>query len=438
MRIQVLKFGGTSVADPDAIKNVATRVIAARAQADAIVVVVSAMGATTDNLVNMASLVNPDPQPRELDMLLSSGEQVTIALLAMALAAQGQPAISFTGSQVGLFTSHAHTRARILSVDCDQIRVGLDQGKVAVVAGFQGISETGQITTLGRGGSDTTALALAAALKAQRCEIFTDVDGIYTADPRQVPTAQKLNTISYDEMLELAVLGAGVMHPRSIIFGQKYGIPIHVRHSRKPSTGTIITGADAMMEEAAVVGCALKADLGRVTLRRLPSTEGIQAQIFAALGASEIFVDDIIQTTSGTEHINISFTVDHLDLADVKPAMSTVLAELGHGELDIDVGLSKVSVVGLGMRSQTGVAAKMFDALKDAKIKILNITTSEIKISCIVNRPDGEKALQAIHTAFELDQINDGQETATTNVGERSVLLTDAIRESIQATDDTP
>ncbi len=403
MQLIIVKFGGSSLNDMDAVRAAASRIAMVRQQADAVVAVVSAMGSTTDKLVKMAKNVNPNPSPRELDMLLSSGEQISIALLAMALESLGQGAVSFTGAQIGLQTNRAHTRARILNVDCNQIRRILDDGKVAVVAGFQGVTETGQITTLGRGGSDTTAVALAAALDAQCCEILTDVDGVYTADPRIVDDAHKINRISYDEMLELAVLGAGVMHPRSVFFGKKYDIPIHVRNARHLLPGTLITGDDAMMEEPAVVGCALKEDLGRITLLGLPAADGIQADIFAVLAEAEIFVDDIIQNTAGADRVNISFTVDHHALADVKPAMEALLREVGQGELDIDIALSKVSVVGLGMNSQTGVAARMFAALKQAKVAIANITTSEIKISCIVNRNDGRNALKAVHRAFKLD-----------------------------------
>ncbi len=435
MAVLVLKFGGTSVGDVEAVNRVAARVAEFWSDEVGVVVVVSAMGKTTDSLVKMANLVNPDPPPRELDMLLSSGEQVSIALLAMALTKLGRPAVSFTAGQIGLCTSTAHTRARILRADCDEIRRVLRDGRIAVVAGFQGITESGQITTLGRGGSDTTALALAAALHADRCEIFTDVDGVFTADPRKVPGACKRKLISFDEMLELAVLGAGVMHPRAVLFGQRYGIPIHVRNSRHAEQGTLITGASTMMEEEAVAGCALKEDLGRVTLLGLPNADGIQAKIFSALSEHEVFVDDIIQTTAGSDRVNISFTVDHVDLSDVKPAMEAVLRGVGVGEMDIDVGLSKVSVVGLGMRSQTGVAAKMFEALRAANVSISNITTSEIKISCIVNRPDGEMALNAVHQAFELDQLKEAQSidnlpSLNKNAGERSVLLSDAIREN--------
>lgn len=408
MGLSVLKFGGTSVASPDLILAAARRVADLWRQSRRVAVVVSAMGHTTDELLELADAINPHPPRRETDMLLATGEQVSIALLSMALHSLGIPATSMTGPQVAIRTTGSHTRARIRSIDTARLLAELNAGRVVVVAGFQGVTEDGQITTLGRGGSDTTAVALAAALAADVCEIFTDVDGVYTADPRLVPDARKLERISYDEMLELAVLGAGVMHSRAVQFGQRYNVPIHVRHSRKNDAGTLITRESPEMENASVVGCALKENLGRVSLRDLPNKPGVDAAIFNALAEADINVDDIIQNEASGGGMNISFTVEHRDLADIKPAMERVLAECGRGEQLIDVGLSRVSVVGLGMRHHTGVAAKMFTALADAGINIFNITTSEIKISCIINRSDGEKALKAVHAAFDLA---DGQPT---------------------------
>lgn len=408
MGLSVLKFGGTSVASPDLILAAARRVADLWRQSRRVAVVVSAMGHTTDELLELADAINPHPPRRETDMLLATGEQVSIALLSMALHSLGIPATSMTGPQVAIRTTGSHTRARIRSIDTARLLAELNAGRVVVVAGFQGATDDGQITTLGRGGSDTTAVALAAALAADVCEIFTDVDGVYTADPRLVPDARKLERISYDEMLELAVLGAGVMHSRAVQFGQRYNVPIHVRHSRKNDAGTLITRESPEMENASVVGCALKENLGRVSLRDLPNKPGVDAAIFNALAEADINVDDIIQNEASGGGMNISFTVEHRDLADIKPAMERVLAECGRGEQLIDVGLSRVSVVGLGMRHHTGVAAKMFTALADAGINIFNITTSEIKISCIINRSDGEKALKAVHAAFDLA---DGQPT---------------------------
>ena len=411
MALHVMKFGGTSVADAGLIRAAARRVQATREAGNDVVVVVSAMGHTTDELIELHRQVSTDPPRRELDMLLATGEQVSIALFAMALHEVGAPAVSFTGGQVGMRTTVVHSRARIRSVDAIAIRRQLAQGRVVVVAGFQGVTDQGAITTLGRGGSDTTAVALAAALSADVCEIYTDVDGVYTADPRKAPGARKLARISYEEMLELAVMGAGVMHPRAVQFGQRYRVPIHVRHSRKPDAGTLITEETPEMEHASVVGCALKENLGRVTLRNLRQTPGVDAAIFNAIAEADVLVDDIIQNETAPGVLSISFTVEHADLSDVKPAMEAVLRELGQGELSIDVGLSKVSVVGLGMRSHTGVAARMFAALAREGISISNITTSEIKISCIIDKPEGERALRAVHEAFDLGrEINPAED----------------------------
>lgn len=407
--IVVQKYGGSSVADVDKIRLVAQRIARTKAAGKKVVVVVSAMGKTTNALIEKAKAISPSPSRRELDMLLTCGEREAMALLSMSCAEQGLEAISFTGSQAGILTNDRHSGARIVEVRPFRIEDELDRGKVVIVAGFQGVSYKREITTLGRGGSDTTAVALAAALAADVCEIFTDVDGVYTADPRLVPDARKLDRISYDEMLELAVLGAGVMHSRAVQFGQRYNVPIHVRHSRKSDAGTLITRESPEMENASVVGCALKENLGRVSLRDLPNRPGVDAAIFNALAEADINVDDIIQNEASGGGMNISFTVEHRDLADIKPAMERVLTGFGRGEMSIDVGLSRVSVVGLGMRHHTGVAAKMFTALAEAGINILNITTSEIKISCIINRSDGERALKSVHSAFDLA---DGQPAA--------------------------
>ncbi|MFG0331422.1 MAG: aspartate kinase [Phycisphaerales bacterium] len=406
MSLIVMKFGGTSVGDLELIRRAAGRVAQRAAEGHQVVVVVSAMGHSTDELVRMALSLTPDPPDRELDMLLSTGEQVSIALLAIALAQFGRPAVSFTGGQVGLKTSPTHTRARVKSIDAERIIRELDAGRIVVVAGFQGVDDAGSITTLGRGGSDTTAVALAAALHSEVCEIFTDVDGVYTADPRRAPSARKLSRISYDEMLELAVLGAGVMHARAVQFGKKYGVPIHVRHSHRPDPGTMIVKESPEMEESTVIGCALKEDLGRVTLLEFPNSPGVTGALFKQIADADILVDDIIQTES-EKGASISFTVEHTDLADVKPIAERVLQKLGAGKLVIDVGLSKISVVGLGMRSHSGVAATMFAALGDIGVNISNITTSEIKISCIIDRPNGGKALEAVHAAFGLGRSAD-------------------------------
>lgn len=387
-----------------------------------VVVVVSAMGHTTDELIALAETITDQPHPREMDMLLSTGEQVTIALMAMAIHSLGEDAVSMTGAQLGMRTNELHNKARIESIDADRIRRELKAGRIVVAAGFQGVTPGGQITTLGRGGSDTTAVALAAALGVAQqdglCEIYTDVDGVYTADPRFVRNARKLDRITYEEMLELASQGAGVMHNRAVMFGQKYEVPIHVRHSAKPDAGTIICKETPDMEDIVVAGCALKRDLGRISLRRIPNTPGMQGIVFNLIADANVVVDDIMQTEHG-ELASLSFTVDHNELADVKIAADKALEMLGTGELAVEIGLAKVSVAGVGMRSHTGVAATMFKALGDAGIPIANITTSDIKISCIVPKQDGERALQVVHDAFELDKASNGGSVRTVSSASR-------------------
>ncbi len=405
MPIIVQKFGGTSVADPARIMRCAQRVVDARRAGNDVVVVVSAMGHTTDELIDLAGRITPSPSPREMDMLMATGEQVSVALMAMALHSLGCDAVSMTGGQAGMETDGAHRKARITHIGGTALHTALRAGAIPVVCGFQGVGPDGAITTLGRGGSDTTAVALASALDVAAdggaCEIFTDVDGVYTADPRVVPTATKLRHISYEEMLELAALGAAVMHPRAVLFGEKFGVPIHVRHSQKPDEGTLIVPEEQIMEDIVVVGCALKPDLGRITLKGLPRTDGLQALIFEPLAAANISVDDILQTEFG-DTTTIAFTVEHGDISDVKGLCQRLTAQLGAGEIDVEVGLAKVSAVGTGMKSHSGVASRMFRALADAGIRIHNITTSEIKISCIVDRPRGEDALRVVHDAFGL------------------------------------
>lgn len=411
MGLIVQKFGGSSVADADRIRRCAQRAYDTRRRGNDVIVVVSAMGKTTDRLIELAGEVTPVPPKREMDQLLATGEQVTIALTAMALEALGQPAVSLTGPQVGFYTDASHTKARIRSVNEQVIRRHLAEGRIVVVAGFQGVGPDGSVTTLGRGGSDTTAVALAAGLKAQECEIYTDVDGVYTADPRIVPEARKIDRISYEAIIELAAVGAKVMALRSVLLGARYGTPIHVRHSMLPDAGTMIVPETAEMEQEQVTGVALKTNLGRVFLANLPNRAGVQSHIFAAIAESNILVDDIIQNEVSPEAMNVSFTVEHNDLVDIKPVLDRILSELdvspakglgSWGAVRVDVGLCKVSAVGVGMRSHTGVASRMFKALADAGIRIQNITTSEIKISCILAKEDGEKALRAVHEAFGL------------------------------------
>lgn len=408
MALIVQKFGGSSVADADRIRRCAQRAYDARRAGNDVVVVVSAMGKTTDKLIELAGEISPSPAKREMDQLMAAGEQVSIALTAIALETLGQEAVSLTGAQAGILTESTHTKARIRTIAPEPIRKHLREGRVVVVAGFQGVTPDGQITTLGRGGSDTTAVALAAGLKADECEIYTDVDGIYTADPRIVPEARKIERISYEAILELASLGAKVMASRSILFGMKFNVPIHVRHSMLPDPGTWIVPESNDMEQEEVTGVALKNNLGRITLTGLPGGPGVQARIFAAVSGASIMVDDIIQSEVAPDTTNVSFTVDHADLVDIRPVLDRILRELGRGEVQVDVGLCKVSAVGVGMRSHTGVAARMFKALADARgaggkgIPIQNITTSEIKISCILAKEDGEPAMRAVHEAFGL------------------------------------
>jgi aspartate kinase len=409
----VQKFGGTSVADPRRIHLAAARAIAAQRLGNQVVVVVSAMGDTTDDLITLARQVcQPDGKPpieppkREMDQLLATGEQVTIALMAMAIHAQGQEAISFTGGQIGLVTDYAFSKARIQSINKQRIFEQINAGKIVIVAGFQGVTPEGDYTTLGRGGSNATLVALGAVLEADVCENYTDVDGIFTADPRLVPSARKIERISYDEMLELSGLGASVLQTRAVEFAKKYNVPIHVRNSQNENPGTWIVAETPNMEHIVVSGAALKKDLIRVTLKNVPDRPGAAAKIFSDIAAANIVVDDIIQNIDDDNTANVSFTVEHGDLHDIKPVVERLVAEMGgHTQAIYHTDLAKVSVVGVGMRTHTGVARRMFQALADAKINIQNITTSEIKISCIIAKADAAKALQLVHDAFELGKL---------------------------------
>jgi aspartate kinase len=411
MTILVQKFGGTSLAEPAAILRCAARAVAAFRKGRQVVVVVSAMGHTTDKLLELARQVTERPSQRELDALLATGEQVSAALMSMAIHKLGVDAVGLSGPRLGIITDPVHNRARIRQIDVERIRTQLASDRIVVAAGFQGVTPEGEITTLGRGGSDTTAVALAAALGVKAtgglCEIYTDVDGVYTADPRVVPDARRLDRISYEEMLELASLGAGVMHTRAVIFGSKYDVPIRVLSSLRPleadgPTGTMIVNESPEMESVSVVGCALTPGLGRVTVRGLPHRPGTEATIFRHIAGAHIMVDDIMQIQSG-EETDVSFTVGPTDLEDIRPVVEGALAELEcDARMHMELGLAKVSAVGVGMRSHTGVAARMFAALEEAGVNIANITTSEIKISCIVPDADGPKALRAVHDAFGL------------------------------------
>jgi len=399
----VQKYGGSSVANPERIKNAAKRVVRYKKEGHDVVVVVSALGDTTDELIELAYKVTDDPSEREMDMLISTGEQISCALLAMAVEKLGTPAISFTGAQVGIITDTSHTKARILNISAaDRIKEKLKEGKVVIIAGFQGMSIKKEITTLGRGGSDLTAVALASALGAKICEIYTDVDGVYTADPRIVKNAKKLSRISYDEMLELASLGAKVMQARSVEYGKRYDIPIHVRTSFSNAEGTIICKEAKSMEKIDVSGLALQKDEAKVTICDVPDKPGIAAIIFKELGANNIVIDMIVQNVGRTGTTDVSFTVPTEDLAKTMKVAKRVAREIGAGEVIKDENIAKISIVGIGMRSHAGIAARMFKALASKKINIEMISTSEIKISCVIGKKFAESALKVLHDEFDL------------------------------------
>ena len=404
MSLIVQKFGGTSVADSEKILAAARKAIRAQQQGHNIVMVVSAMGKNTDMLVGLAKEINERPPAREMDMLLSTGEQVSVALMAMAIDSLGSHAVSLTGGQIGIKTDSTHTKARIQSISTDRMQSVLRDGKIVIAAGFQGIDEDLNITTLGRGGSDTTAVALAAVLGADACEIYTDVDGVYTTDPRILPEARQVVQISYDEMLELASLGAGVMHSRSIEFAKKFDVPIHVRSSFADIPGTMIV-AESESQEAPVSGAALTKDEARVTISGVPDKPGTSLSIFSRIADRNVSVDMIVQNVGREGKANISFTVRRDELQTTLAAVQEASADLGPVEVSSDDQVSKVSVVGLGMAEQTGVADRMFRALSDAGINIQMITTSEIKISVLVGRDQALEALRAVHQAFELHTV---------------------------------
>jgi aspartate kinase len=406
MILVVQKFGGSSVADADGFHRAAARAVRERQQGRAVIVVVSAMGETTDRLVELARQITPSPSRREMDQLLATGEQVSIALMAMAIHHADHDATSLTGGQIGLRTDRRFGRARIREItQRGRIESLLAAGHVVIVAGFQGVDEESNITTLGRGGSDTTAVALAAAFGAEVCEIYTDVEGIFSADPRCVPAARKIERIAYEEMLELASLGAQVMHGRSIELALNYRVPVHVRSSRSEAKGTWIVSESPEMEKVVVRGAALRRNLARIALLGAPVGSRVAARVFAEVSEAGLIVDDIIQTVSGADGAtNISFTIDADDVADARALAQRLTREHGFKAVEIDQDVAKVSVVGIGMRSHTGVAAQMFKALHEAGVTIENINTSEIVISCIVRREDGEKALRAVHAVFGLDR----------------------------------
>jgi len=406
MSIIVQKYGGSSVATPERIQKVARRVVDTKISGRQVVVVVSAMGDTTDDLLSMARRIHDHPSEREMDMLLATGEQVSIALLAMAIEKLGQPVISLTGAQLGIITDQVHAKARILKINQDRLSAELDRGKIVIAAGFQGVTENNEITTLGRGGSDTTAVALAAALKADECEIYTDVDGVYTADPRVVPEAVKLERVSHEEMLELASLGAQVLHPRSVELAKNFGVRLHVRSSFNYQPGTVLEEADRMEKENVVSGVAHDLNVAKVTVYDVPDQPGIAAAIFSALAQAHINVDMIVQSANRNQVNDISFTIGADDAQKALAIIRGTVEKLHGGEIACLTGVAKVSIVGAGMRSHPGVAARMFEALAREKINIQMIATSEIKVSCIIDEKDASNAVRVLHQAFGLESAD--------------------------------
>jgi aspartate kinase len=406
MPLVVQKYGGSSVGDAEQIKRVAQRIVDARRDGSDVVVIVSAMGDTTDNLLDLAQQVSPLPTPRELDMLLTAGERISMALLAMAIANLGFEARSFTGSQAGVITDSAHGRARIIDVTPGRIRDAIDAGYIAIVAGFQGVSQdTKDITTLGRGGSDTTAVALAAALNADACEIYTDVDGVYTADPRKVPNAKKLARISYEEMLEMAASGAKVLMVRCVEYARRYGVKVHVRSSFSDRSGTWVVGVseEEQVEQAIISGVAHDLSEARVTVVGVPDKPGEAAAIFRTVADADVNIDMIVQNVSGsTGRTDISFTLPKTDGQKAMGALEKVRSEIGFESLLYDDHVGKVSLIGAGMRSHPGVSAKFFEALAAAAVNVQNISTSEIRISVVCQDTDVPAAVRAVHDAFDL------------------------------------
>ena len=400
MSLVVQKFGGTSLADVDRIEAVADRIQSTRSEGHDLVVVVSAMGQTTDELVDLAGALSNDPSPREMDMLLSAGERISMALLSIALNSRGIPAVSFTGSQAGILTDSSHGSAKILDIKGTRVSDSLAQGKVVIVAGFQGVDpESKEITTLGRGGSDATAVALAAALEADSVEIFTDVDGVFTADPRIVPEARKLDEVPFDEMLELSAAGTGVLMSRAVEFGRRFDIPIHVRSSFHDGEGTWVR--ESPMEQAIVSGIAHDRSEAKVTVNGVSDRPGVAAALFGSLAAAGVNIDMIVQNVSHDGSTDISFTVPRANLVDAERISKQVAGEIDAESVDVDADIAKVSLVGAGMKSHPGVAAKVFETLASAGINIEMISTSTIRISCVVRSEDVDSAVKALHAAFD-------------------------------------
>jgi aspartate kinase len=403
MALVVQKFGGTSVGDPERIRNVARRALGQQRRGDRIIVVVSAMSGETDRLLKLVKAITPRANPREMDVVAATGEQVTIGLTALAIESLGGKARSFTGPQVRILTDSAFSKARILDIDGGNLRRSLDAGEIPVVAGFQGSDADGNITTLGRGGSDTTAVALAAALKADACDIYTDVDGVYTTDPNICRRARKLDRITYEEMLELSSLGAKVLQIRSVEFAMKYKVPLWVKTSFSEAPGTLVCEEDASMEQALVSGVAYARDEAKISVRHLPDHPGVASALFEQLAGANIVVDVIVQNVSTDGFTDLTFTVPRTDLVRAQEVVAATARRLGATEVDADASIAKVSIVGVGMRSHAGVAATFFKVLASENINIQMISTSEIKISAIIAEKYVELAVRALHTAFGLD-----------------------------------
>ena len=404
MALIVQKYGGTSVADSERIRNVAQRTIRAKEAGNDVVVVVSAMAGETDKLINLANELIPLPDGRELDVLISTGEQVSISLVSMAIKSMGHEAKSYLGYQIPIKTDSVYGRARITNVKPDKIAKDIKEGKIVVVAGFQGIDDLGNVTTLGRGGSDTTAVALAASLKADLCEIFTDVDGVYTTDPNVCEKARKLEKISYDEMLEMASLGTKVLQTRAVEFAKKYNVPVHVRSSFNDNIGTLVCREDEEMENVAVSGITYDKNEAKITITKVPDKPGIAHRLFGAIADANIRVDMIIQNVSEEGLTDITFTVVKTDLHKATNIVREIARQIGTKDINTDENIAKVSIVGTGMRSHSGIASIMFGALAREGINIMMISTSEIKISCIIESKYTELAVRALHEAFQLDK----------------------------------
>jgi len=398
----VQKYGGTSVGDIERIKLVAERIVQAKSEGHDLVVVVSAMAGETDRLLSLAAQVSDAPDERELDVIIATGEQISIGLLALAIQQRGHRARSFTGSQVRIQTDTAHTKAKILSVEVDRVRLALREGAIAIVAGFQGVTAEEEVTTLGRGGSDLTAVAMAAALKADLCEIHTDVDGVYTADPNLVPEARKLVRISYDEMLEMASLGAQVLQARAVEYAKNYDVPVYVRSSFNAGQGTLVVREDVEMEKVVVSGIAYNKNEAKITVLRVADRPGIAAKLFTRVAEANILVDMIVQNISQDGSTDISFTVPKPDYPKAMQIVTGVAKEIGAPQVVGDDKIAKVSIVGVGMRTHSGVAARMFEALAGEKINIMMISTSEIKVSCVIDAKYAELAVRVLHDVFDL------------------------------------